>query len=456
MSNHLTAYHDGLNGKLLAAVPTDARRVLELGCANGRLGEAFKRRHPQAEWWGVEIDPAAAAAARGRLDRVFEFDVESTALAAAGRQFDTVVIGDLLEHLRRPGAVLETLYDLCVPDARLVCCVPNMGHQSVIERLLVGDISYDEMGLLDATHTRFFSAASLIKTMLDSGWLPDLVDEYRAEPASDRTNAHLVAAAVALGLPEITARQQLGRYQMIFVARKWDMQAIARSTARVPVSVIVPVTRPWQLALNAARSPGLLEIGAELIPVQGASDAAGAFAAGAARASHAWRLFMHQDVYVPVGAGHALSQQLAQLEQSGRCDVPAGFAGLQYDGTALRMGGLVIDRTRLFDHPVTEAAVSLDELAIALHRDCPLAVSPVLGWHLWATDLCLQARARAGRPAAALLRAPLFHNSASSHTLPSAFHESARHLLALHPDLDRIPTLCGVVERQRTACAMPA
>lgn len=34
----MSAYHDGLNAKLLDAIPTDARHVLELGCASGRLG----------------------------------------------------------------------------------------------------------------------------------------------------------------------------------------------------------------------------------------------------------------------------------------------------------------------------------------------------------------------------------------------------------------------------------
>jgi hypothetical protein len=37
----MSNYYDGLNQKLLAAIPTDAQRVLELGCANGRLGQRF-------------------------------------------------------------------------------------------------------------------------------------------------------------------------------------------------------------------------------------------------------------------------------------------------------------------------------------------------------------------------------------------------------------------------------
>ena len=46
-----TNYYDGLNLKLLDAIPAKARRVLELGCANGLLGRRFKELHP-----GVTLD----------------------------------------------------------------------------------------------------------------------------------------------------------------------------------------------------------------------------------------------------------------------------------------------------------------------------------------------------------------------------------------------------------------
>ena len=74
-----------------------------------------------------------------------------------------IVIGDLLEHVREPGRLLESLYDLATPGAQIVCCLPNMAHLSVIERMVAGDISYDTMGLLDATHVRFYSPASAFR-----------------------------------------------------------------------------------------------------------------------------------------------------------------------------------------------------------------------------------------------------------------------------------------------------
>ena len=72
---------------------------------------------------------------------------------------------------------------------------------------------------------------------------------------------------------------------------------------------------------------------------------------------------------------------------------------------------------------------------------------PALGWHLWATDLCLQAETIAGVPVAKIIEIPLFHNSVTAHQLPQEFHHSAERLLAKYPQRSSIPTLCGSITR---------
>ena len=441
-------YYDGLNVKLLKALPEDASRVLELGCANGRLGRYFKQSHPEVVWVGVDVSPDAATIAAEHLDAALTLDVDGERLIEAGSGFDVVVIGDLLEHSRDPERLLARLYDLTAADARIVCCLPNMTHWSVMQRLLLGDLSYDDAGLLDRTHTRFFSRSSAFKAFLDAGWLPHLRDAYRLEAPADAVTGGLAAAARALGVPDATFRQDAGTYQMIVEARKWPLQALLPMEGAAPFSVIVPVNRPLQYELNVRRSPGLLEVGADIVVVEGAHDAAAAYATGAARARHPWRLLVHQDVYVPTGAGFAIAKQLGAIERAGRTGAAVGFAGLHADAGltgGLRMAGLVVDRASLFSHPNASRAVSIDEFAVALHRDAQARLDPRLGWHLWATDLCLQTL---GHADACILRAPLFHNSTTAHALPDAFRASADVLLAKYPYVERIATLCGLLGRR--------
>ena len=147
---------------MLALVPTTARRVLDIGCGAGRLGEALKGRQ-QAEVVGVELNEAAAAQARERLDRVLVGDVEGMSLDFAPGTFDAIVCGDILEHLREPERLLRRANELLAPEGRLVASIPNVRHHSVVCSLLQGNWTYESAGLLDRTHLRFFTRREIEK-----------------------------------------------------------------------------------------------------------------------------------------------------------------------------------------------------------------------------------------------------------------------------------------------------
>ena len=454
MSTASPGDEDSLNLKLLGAIPASASRILELGCGDGALGRRFKQMRPGVQWWGVDASADALREAAPHLDRVIELDADNADLSVLEGGFDAIVIGSLLPQLRHPERVLAALYDLTSAGAHIVCRVQNIGHLSVIERLVGGDISDGAAGLLDASHNRFYTPSSAFKVFLDSGWLPHVAEATQSALPSTAFAERIVDAARALGLPAATAARNLGLEDMTVVCRTWPMESLLAPGPRVPFSVIVAVNRPWQYEQNIARSPGLMEIGAEVICVEGASSAAAAYEMGASRASHAWRVMAHQDVYFPTGSGYALAQQFGALEQAGMSGVPVGFAGIEATGAApgqVRHAGMLIDRRSLFWHGPSAAAVSLDEFAIGLHRDSVVSIDPTLGWHLWATDLCLQVQQLAGRPLAQILNVPLFHNSVADFKLPDDFQASAVRLRAKYPQLEAIPTLCGNIDAAFTA-----
>jgi SAM-dependent methyltransferase len=334
------SYYGGLNLKLLDAIPSGAKRVLELGCANGRLGESYKAHNPGTYWCGVDRSSASLEAAELVLDTVHAVDLDRDSLGVLGGDFDVIVMGDVLEHLSSPEQLLEALHACTSAQARIVACVPNAGHWSVQQRLLGGDLCYDDSGLLDRTHLRLYTPASLFKTLLDTGWLPDLYDAYMVPPPESVWMQQAVAASMALGASEETAARQLALYQMVITCTKWDMQALQAPGPGAPFSVIVPVNQPWQYQLNLARSPGLREVNAEIVVVQQAPNAATAFEQGRARARHAWCVMAHQDVYFPTGSGWALGRQLQALETAGAHREPVGFlpACVRSDATLKSFG----------------------------------------------------------------------------------------------------------------------
>jgi 2-polyprenyl-3-methyl-5-hydroxy-6-metoxy-1,4-benzoquinol methylase len=139
-------------------VPRDARRVLELGCASGRLAEHLKQRQA-CHVTGVELLADVAAQAESRVDRLIVGDCETIDFAALFEQeeFDCIVAADVLEHLRNPEQLLRRLQPFLSPDAAIVVSLPNVRHAGVLDGALRGYWSYQKWGILDRTHLRFFT-----------------------------------------------------------------------------------------------------------------------------------------------------------------------------------------------------------------------------------------------------------------------------------------------------------
>ncbi len=142
-----------------ALVPARVRRILDLGCASGAVGAALKARGDVAVV-GIERDPAYAADARRRLDRVVEADVEALASRAGelGR-FDCLIAADVLEHLVDPWRALRAYAALLEPGCRAVLSLPNVASWQTYWALARGTWPRRPEGIFDATHLRWFTLA---------------------------------------------------------------------------------------------------------------------------------------------------------------------------------------------------------------------------------------------------------------------------------------------------------
>jgi len=106
-------------------VPLTARRILDVGCGTGALGASLKARG-EVEVVGIEINPAAAAQAAGRLDQVLTVDLNGLeALPFPEGYFDCLILADVLEHLVEPVQVLCALKRYLRADGCLVISCPT-------------------------------------------------------------------------------------------------------------------------------------------------------------------------------------------------------------------------------------------------------------------------------------------------------------------------------------------
>ena len=213
------------------------------------------------------------------------------------------------------------------------------------------------------------------------------------------------------------------------------------------LAVVVAVNDERLFNHNILASPGLKEIGAQIIAVRGATSAADAYEKGAAQTTASWILYCHQDVYFPEGSGYEIENLLKNKVDVDSAKVVLGFAGLsgKLNSENTSGAGLVMDRGRRLDWPATKKAVSIDELAVIMHRDCKYKIDAKLGWHLWATDLSLQAAF--GKSYAEIIRVLVHHNSPHDCSLPAEFYCSRKALKDKYPRLSVIHTLCTTIRR---------
>jgi 2-polyprenyl-3-methyl-5-hydroxy-6-metoxy-1,4-benzoquinol methylase len=159
------------HSKIVSLVPP-ATRVLEFGCATGYMTEVLKNKLG-CTVTGVEINPEAAALAEQHAERVIVGDAEKIDYAAelAGEEFDVVLFADVLEHLKEPGDVLRRIRPFVAENGVVIASIPNVAHGSVRLALLGGEFRYRDWGLLDDTHLRFFTRASIQDLFEETGYV---------------------------------------------------------------------------------------------------------------------------------------------------------------------------------------------------------------------------------------------------------------------------------------------
>jgi SAM-dependent methyltransferase len=168
LDEQVDEYFDTPAKEVLAIVPGDVRRALEVGCGAGATLAALKERQP-CEVVGVEIETAAAQRARIVLDAVYEFDAEEEKLPR-DELFDLLILNHVIEHFINPWEALRRWVAYVRPGGYVIVGVPNIAHYKILGRLIFRDeFQHEPRGILDWTHLRYFTAVSIERLMGEAG-----------------------------------------------------------------------------------------------------------------------------------------------------------------------------------------------------------------------------------------------------------------------------------------------
>ncbi len=165
-------YYFSIRHDLVDLIPPGTKRILEVGCAGGMTGKRLKEKGFQ-EVVGIECIEEIGQQGEMYYDRLFIGDVENVELPYEKGHFDCILYPDVLEHLRDPWKTIKKHNALVKNDGIILCSIPNVRHYRVIKKLVFkGKWEYQDDGIMDKTHLRFFTLSSIIELLIDAGFEP--------------------------------------------------------------------------------------------------------------------------------------------------------------------------------------------------------------------------------------------------------------------------------------------
>jgi 2-polyprenyl-3-methyl-5-hydroxy-6-metoxy-1,4-benzoquinol methylase len=141
--------------------------VLDVGCGEGFLAKELSESGNRVYGIDALATPRLAQSFAGYAQRDLDGGLGG---AFANRQFDRVLLMDVLEHLRSPETLLAEARERLRRNGFLLVSLPNVANLTVRLMLLFGAWEYAERGIMDRTHLRFYTRRSARRLLENAGY----------------------------------------------------------------------------------------------------------------------------------------------------------------------------------------------------------------------------------------------------------------------------------------------
>jgi 2-polyprenyl-3-methyl-5-hydroxy-6-metoxy-1,4-benzoquinol methylase len=167
-------YFSNIRKDLINLIDANAKdlKILEVGAAYGETLYYLKQNGIAAEAVGVDIFEDVKNKQNYKpLDRFIFGDIEKIELPEYNQYFDLILLPDVLEHLFEPKSVLQALKKYLKEDGKIIVSMPNIRYYSALYKIVFkGDFKYEESGIFDYTHVRFYCRKNIQELLETAGY----------------------------------------------------------------------------------------------------------------------------------------------------------------------------------------------------------------------------------------------------------------------------------------------
>lgn len=165
------SYYANIRYDIITLLPQkEGLKVLEIGAAYGETLFYLKENKIASEVVGVDLFEDIAHKENYKPVDDFIFgNIENVNLDRYINYFDVILLPDVLEHIENPAPVLHKIAQYLNADGQILISMPNIRHFSAFVKIyLKGDFGYEEEGIFDYTHIRFYCRKNIAQ-LIDRG-----------------------------------------------------------------------------------------------------------------------------------------------------------------------------------------------------------------------------------------------------------------------------------------------
>ncbi|HLX52454.1 MAG TPA: methyltransferase domain-containing protein [Aquella sp.] len=164
----------------------EGKKVLEICSQSGSISENLTRQ--KCHVTVIEINESMNKQVEKLGNKIKVNNIETLKLKEilGAEKYDVILINNVLQRLRKPTEFLKQLHELVTDNSCIVCSVPNF--LNIINRIkfLNGEFKYEQNGLIDDNHLRFFTLDTILSMIDESGY--SITKLYRVKEKIDIFN----------------------------------------------------------------------------------------------------------------------------------------------------------------------------------------------------------------------------------------------------------------------------
>lgn len=164
-SKYTTKFFPFSSHEILIKLTEPNKKVLDIGCSKGFLGQKLKEKG--CILTGIDNNKEDLTEAKKYYDKTFLMDINKDNIKG---KYDIIILGDVIEHLPEPEKILKDIKKNLNENGYILVSVPNIGNIYARLKVLFGNFNYEEKGIFDKTHLRFFTLKSFKKLLNNSGY----------------------------------------------------------------------------------------------------------------------------------------------------------------------------------------------------------------------------------------------------------------------------------------------